>query len=169
MRVEGKEQHLVLALFPSPRGVAYALFEGPLSLVDWGHANARGRVKNERCIGLAKRLIERHVPDLVVLEDTSRRSHRRSARLRRLNQAFVTLSGVHGIEVLKIPTKAVRKRFEATGAKSKHERAKMIAAMLPALSHRLPPSRKHWVAEDPRMAIFEVAALGLAFYAQERE
>ena len=38
----------------------------------------------------------------------------------------------------------------------------MIASMLPALSHKLPPNRKPWMSEDPRMALFEAAALGVA-------
>lgn len=168
MNVETTNQCYVLALFPSTRGMAFALFDSPLSLVDWGHVSIKGDSRNLKCTDAAKRLIERYVPDVVVLEDTSKRIHSRGARIAALNQAFVTLAVLQGVEVLRLPSKEIRQRFEAVGARTKEERAKMIANMLPALSHKLPPKRKAWMSEDPRMALFEAAALALGYYGREQ-
>lgn len=167
MHVAGVGEHYVLALLPSTQGMAYVLFEGPLSLVDWGTTSIKGKTKNLKCADMAKNLMERYVPDVIVLEDSSRISHPKSVRVRMLNQSFQTIAGAHGVDVMRISSKDIRKKFEATGARTKQERAKIIASLLPALSHRLPPKRKPWMAEDPRMALFEAAALGLAYYGLE--
>jgi hypothetical protein len=166
MQVAAPGQHYVLALYASTQGMAYMLFEGPLSLVDWGKTAVSGAMKNDRCTDTARNLVERYVPDVIILEDTSRRASKRSVRIRMLNRAFAALGTVNGVDVLQFGPKDVRATFDSLGAKTKHERAKVIVSMLPALSHRLPPKRKPWMSEDPRMAIFEAAALGLAYYGQ---
>lgn len=161
-------KHYILALFPSTRGMAFALFDGTLSLVDWGHTSIKGKVENIKCTEIAEALIDRYVPDEIVVEDPSKRSHPRSDRVNLLNQSFIALAKLHGVDVVRISAKEIRRRFEAAGARTKHERAKLIASMLPAISHKLPPTRKPWMSEDPRMALFEAAALGIAYYGGER-
>ena len=168
MQVEDGGQHYVLALYASTQGMAYMLFEGPLSLVDWGKTAGAGQTKNDKCLDVAKHLIERYVPDVIVLEDTSRRSSKRSVRIRMLNRALASLGTVHGVDVHRYGPKDVRTTFDSLGAMTKHERAKAVITLLPALSHRLPPKRKAWMSEDPRMAIFEAASLGLTYYRQKR-
>ena len=167
MNSDGKNLHYVLALFPSTRGIAFALFDGSLSLVDWNHNSIRGGNKNLKSTQSVKALIERYVPDTIVLEDASKLSHPRGSRINRLNQSFVALAHLHGVEVVRLSRKEIRKRFQAVGASTSLERARMIAEMLPAMSHRLPNERKAWMTVDPRMALFEAAALGLAYYGQE--
>ena len=167
MNADSSDKFYVFALFPSTRGVAYVLFDSPLSIVDWGHYSIKGDSKNLKCTETVERLIERYVPDVVVLEDASKRAHPRGVRIGLLNQAFVTLAGVRGIDVVRFSSREIRKKFQSVGASTKNEQAKLIASMLPALSHKVPPKRKPWVAEDPRMALFEAAALGLAYFGTE--
>nr|WP_316642650.1 hypothetical protein [uncultured Roseateles sp.] len=167
MQVDGKNQQYVLALSPSSRGIAFVLFESPLSLVDWGMWSARGAQKNERCIKQVKKAIERYGPDVMVIEDTSNPESKRSKRVRNLHLSLKVLAGVSNVETVSYSRATVRRSFIKMGAVTKHECSRMVAEMLPALSHRLPPKRKAWMAEDPRMSLFEAAALGLTFYGQE--
>lgn len=164
-RILGK--YYVLALYPSPQGMAFVLFEDSLSLVDWGITAMKGEMKSEHCIQFTARLIERYVPDVIVIEDTDQHGSRRDERVRALYRSFMTLAGVHGIDVVRYARADVDKAFNAAGALKKQERAQLVAAMLPALSHRMPPIRKPWMSEHPRMPLFEAASLGIAHYYHE--
>ena len=159
----------VLALYPSVQGLAFALFESPMSVVDWGKTTRLGPSKNEVCIRFVKRLVERYAPEVIVVEHSTARDSRRSVRIRLLNGSIATIASVNGIEIVRFRRKDIRIAFQKLGATTKHERSRVIASMLPAMSHRLPPMRKPWMAEDPRMALFEAAALGIAYYGIERK
>jgi Holliday junction resolvasome RuvABC endonuclease subunit len=159
----------VLALYPSPEGMAFALFEDSLSLIDWGITEKKGEMKSEHCIRFTERLIDRHSPDVIVIEDAEQCGSRRDVRVRALYRSFGTLASVHGIDVARYGRAEVNKAFNAAGALKKQERAQLVAAMLPALSHRIPPLRKPWRSEHPRMPLFEAASLGIAHYFHQNQ
>lgn len=159
--------HYVMAVYPSATGIAFALFEGSLSLIDWGTAVRTGKTKNERCIQYLERLIDRYVPDVIIVQDTEQPGTRRSARVRALYRAIELLATLNGIDVARYGRVEVNQAFDAAGALTKEERARLAAAMLPALSPRLPPRRRAWMSEHPRMPLFEAASLGLAHYFHE--
>ena len=54
--------------------------------------------------------------------------------------------------------------FSQFGACTKYQRAKLAVAQFPELAPRLPPLRKPWMSEDPRMSIFEAAALLMVYW-----
>lgn len=157
----------VLALYPSIQGLAFVLFESPMSVVDWGKTTRLGPTKNEVCITFVKRVIERYAPEVIVLEHSRARDSKRSVRVKMLSRSIATIASVNGIEIVRFRPKDIRNAFQKLGATTKHERSRVIASMLPAMSHRLPPVRKPWMAEDPRMALFEAAALGITYYGVE--
>src|SRR6266403_1278743 len=95
-----KEQsELVLAIHPFTRGYAFALFEGPLSPVDWGIKDIRGGNRNSRSFAAAKALIARTQPDVLVLEDYSSSFVRRSRRIKRLQSLIVGHAGAQSLDV----------------------------------------------------------------------
>jgi hypothetical protein len=51
---------------------------------------------------------------------------------------------------------------------NKAQMARAIAARFLELTRYLPPERKPWMSEDPRMAIFDAAAFALALFGSER-
>jgi len=159
----------VLALYPSPQGIAFVLFEDSLSLVDWGLTEMKGQTKNEHCIQFVERIVDRYSPDVIVIQDTDQRGSRRDERVRALYRSFGTLASVKGIDVARYAKADVNKAFDAAGALRKQERAQLVAAMLPALSHRIPPLRKPWMSEHPRMPLFEAASLGIAHYFHQNQ
>jgi Holliday junction resolvasome RuvABC endonuclease subunit len=158
-------QNLVLSIYPTSRGYAFVLFEGPLSLYDWGVKEIRNKQKNERTLKSIKALIEQHRPDYLVIEDYTEKGSRRSSRIRRLYRSLVHLAAVEQVEVVRYGKNAIRSCFEPEGAHTKYEIAKTIAREIPALAHRLPRPRKIWMSEDPRQSLFDAAALGVVFYA----
>jgi hypothetical protein len=64
-----ERSELVLAVYPNARGVAFVLFEGPRSLVDWGIKELKRSERHERCFRFVEVLLEKYRPDLLVLRD----------------------------------------------------------------------------------------------------
>lgn len=164
-----ERQYYVLALYPSTQGLAFALFEDTLSLIDWGTTAMSGDIKNEHCMQFTKRLMERYVPDVIVIQDTDQAGTRRNERIRALYRSFISLAQISNIDVVRYGRPDVDNAFDAAGALTKQQRAELVAAMLPALSHKLPPVRKPWMSEHPRMPLFEAASLGIAYYFHQNQ
>ncbi|MBI5450142.1 MAG: hypothetical protein HY940_02180 [Gammaproteobacteria bacterium] len=158
-------QHLVLSIYPTSRGYAFVLFEGPQSPYDWGVKEIRKKNKNERTLESVQLLIERYRPDVLVIEDHTEKGSRRSSRIRRLYRMLIHLAKTEHIEVMRYSQNTVRTCFEPLGVRTKYEIAQAIARQIPAFAHRLPKLRKIWMSEDPRQSLFDAAALGLVFYA----
>lgn len=168
MNKEVNSTNTVLSIYPSSRGYAYVLFEGAQNPYDWGVKDIRKKNKNEAALEGISTLIERYLPDYIVIEDYAEKSSRRSTRIRRLYRMISNVALKEGIEIRRISREAVFKCFAADGVKKKSDVAKAIARELPDLAHRLPPVRKIWMSEDPRQSLFDAAALGMAFYVTHR-
>src|ERR1700683_545892 len=153
----------VLAVDPTHRGFGYAIFEGPDLLVDWGERNIRGQ-KNAGSVEGVARLIERYKPDVLVMEDPTSSGCRRWPRVQLLIRELGEQAVRMKVGVRRISRAKVTKTFAASGASTKYQIAKLIASRLPELAPRLPPERKPWMSEDPRMGIFDAPAFGLAFF-----
>lgn len=152
----------ILALDPSSRGFGFVVMEGPNELLDWGTREAR-RNKNPTCLKKTQVLLGRWMPSLVILEDCKGRSSR-CDRVRRLLISIADSAAKRGIGVLHISNDSVRDTFLPVEAKTKDAIARKIAFYLPELGYCLPPPRKAYMSEDPRMAIFDSAAMALSYY-----
>lgn len=148
----------VLALYPSARGVGFALVDRERRLVDWGTKGTRGQRKNVTAMRAMTALIERHHPSRVVLEDTIERRSRRHARIRLLHAQVIRYCRARHIRVRTYRRDAVFRYF---GVTTKYELNRVLAAALPALQLRMPPRRKPWMSEDARQSLFDAAALAL--------
>lgn len=162
--VPGSPYARLLAIHPSTRGFGWALFEGPLAIVDWGLAKATGD-KNADSLQKIEALIAQYHPDAIVLEEFEHLLSRRQVRIKSLYRSIVALGYVRGVSVRVIPRTDIRRCFITTHATTRYQVAKAVATHLSALRPRLPPPRKPWLSEDPRMALFAAAALGIAHYA----
>lgn len=156
---------LVFAVYPTTRGFAFVLFQSLLSPYDWGVRSVRHRDKNTHSLRAISDLIKQYRPDVVVIEDTSSKGSRRSSRIRRLYRSISAFAEGEGIEVYGYDRDAIRVCFAQYEARSKYEIAKVIALHIEEFSHRLPPKRKIWQAEDGRQSLFDAASLALCFYA----
>ena len=160
------QKTFVLALHPFTRGLAFALFEEPLSPVDWGVKDVRGKAKNARSLEIAKALIEQHQPEVLVLEECTGPHSRRGLRAHRLLNLIANYAVGEAIEVHTYTRTNVRECFKAVGAITRYEIAQAIASQIAAFGHRLPPLRKPWMSEDVRMGLFDAASLVMTYYSR---
>lgn len=154
-------RHLrVLSIDPCSKGFGFAVFEGPLLLLDWGVARVLGK-GDEGFLARIEWMIDRYQPILIVLEGKkSRRGERSERRLERTAK----LAESRRIPVTVVFPVAVRDVFNGAGP-TKQDVAIAIAATFPELEMYLPRKRKPWMAEDERMNLFDAVALVLTAFA----
>jgi hypothetical protein len=155
---------LVLSIYLTARGFAYAVFEAPLSPIDWGAKTLVGPRKNPRCLERILSLVEQYQPDTLVIQECSEKDSERSARIRRLYRTTEALARSHTIDVHRYSRSQIRQCFAKLGATTKYEIAHAISKLIPAFAHRLPPVRRTWMSEDPRMSLFDAASLTFTFF-----
>ena len=155
---------LVLAIYPTTRGVGFALMRSPLTPIDWGVKGTQGPDKNAACMQKVAALIKAYQPDVILLEEPTSPRLTRAARLGRLTRTIETLSRRHAIDVRRYPRSAVDECFSQFGARTRYEVAATIANRVPAFERFLPRPRKLWETENARMGIFRAAALALTYY-----
>ena len=163
-----KRSDLVLAIRPFTCGFAFVLFEAPLSPIDWGTKEIRGAKWNARCLAAARSLIERTKPAVVVLPDHSATPAREPERIKRLHRLLANYTDGESIELCRYTRAHIRECFAGVGAVTRYEIAQAIAAQVHAFGHRLPRVRRIWDPEDPRMYLFDAAALVMTHYSSPR-
>lgn len=159
-----RRRDLVLALYPFTRGIAFAMFESPLTPIDWGLKDIRGEHRNALAFEATQKLIDRLQPDILVLHDFSCIYSRRGERSNRLQRLIGSYAISQSIEVYVYPRRHIRECFKSVGAVTRYEIAQAIASQVPAFGHRLPPARKIWQSEDSRMGLFDAASLVMTYY-----
>lgn len=152
----------ILAIDPTSKGFGFVVFEGPRRLVDWGIVDV-SRADNERALSRLQILLEWYDPVTVVMEDADDPASRRRPRVRTLLSSVRVLAERRGLQASVLPWARVREAFSDSRARTKHHIAMILAARFPELGLRLPPPRKPWMSEDPRLRIFTAAALGVAY------
>lgn len=158
-------EELVLSVYGTSKGFAFVLFEGPDAPYDWGVRDIHNPSRNQKCVEAVERIIMRHQPTALILEDTSEKHSRRTARVRRLYQSITHLAKTNVIEVHRYSKSAIKQTFYSIGATTKYEIAQAVARQIPAFATRLPRYRKAWMSQDMRQGLFDAAALVLLHYA----
>jgi len=156
----------VLSIHLTTRGLGFVFMDAPLSPINWGTREVRGRHKNAQCLAKVAALLEAHQPDVLVLEDPEGRGSRRAARIQRLSQSVTTLAQDQAVSLCRFSRRDVKRCFERFGAHTRFEIAMAIAKRILAYERFLPPPRKIWMSDDPRMSIFDAASLAMTFYCQ---
>jgi len=160
--ISRKRPKLVLAIYFQTSGFGFALLEDRSSPVDWGASEIKGRHRAKRCLQRIDALLALHTPDVLVLQDTINDT-RRAPRIRALNRRTLQHAKRRHVPVYTYSRERVLDYFEELGATTKHRIAETIARHTPALDLYVPPRRKPWNSEDPRMGIFEAIALAWLF------
>lgn len=157
------EYPLVLAVTPTSKGIAFAVFEGPTKPLDWGIKEARVR-KNTICTKHVRSLINFYQPAVLILEKPTKRSrHMRSGRVTRLIDK-IAKHVKDRLPVIRYSHNQVVWVFEQFGVATKFGIAQRITELLPEFKSKLPPYRKTGDARDERMEIFYAIALTLTYY-----
>jgi hypothetical protein len=156
----------VLSVDPYDRGLAFAVFEGPERLIDWGSAH-RKRRNLVRYSEFLKKLIARYVPDILITENGVREGSSRTAQTRAVLKRLVQLGRRKHLRVRTYSRDSVEDVFGIVGASHKHEIAGRIADWFPELAPRLPGPRRDWTGEARSMNIFDAVSFALAFFHHE--
>src|SRR5437016_5698059 len=106
-----RTQHLVLALYPFSRGLAFVFFEGPDSPFEWGVKEIKKKHKNSRTLEEIKKLADRYRPEVIVIEDTTGGGSRRTSRIRKLYRMLVHFAQAEYVDLYRCSKKAVKTRF----------------------------------------------------------
>jgi hypothetical protein len=162
--MKGHSRERILSIQATTRGFAYCIFNGPSNLYDWGIKHIRGGAKNAQCLALIEHLITRFDPHFIVFEDVDEVGGRRSLRVRHLYRDVEKLSDRASLDTYVYPWQMVFSVFGDSQPKTRHDIAKVVAVIMPALRKRLPPLRKPWLPMDTRQALFDAAALGITHY-----
>jgi hypothetical protein len=156
------EERVVLAIYPSTRGLGFVLLSGPEFLADWGTKEIRWKDKNFLAMHRVKTLIERYQPEVIVLEDTKLDKYKRHTRIVKLHQLLVTYAEKKKILVRSIQRRKVRAYF---GSGTKYATAEAVARFVPSLAPHMPRKRGTGDAENLTQSLFDAAALGLVYFA----
>ena len=159
----------VLAIDPTTKGFAYAVFEGPDLLLDWGSTQVRLERKNALCLKRVEDLLRRYAPDVVVLEAYDGKGSHRRPRVRSLIRSIRGLAARKRFRSRAFSRAEIRRAFASVGKATKHPIASEIARRFPELAAHLPEARKFYESEDERMSIFDAASLALTYFASRRK
>jgi hypothetical protein len=154
---------LVLSIYLNTRGFSFVLFEGHLAPFDWGLCELRGQQKHRRYLARVAKMLDRYQPDHLVIRDTTAQ-RARTPRIENLNAAICEMAASRQVPIHAYSRDHIRDAFKYAGAVDKQSLAGLIAKNIPAFERYVPPPRKPWMSEDPRMGLFDAAALGFVFY-----
>ena len=154
----------ILAIAPLSRGLGYAVMEGPDKLIACGN-KAILRDKNAGALAWAIRFNRFYQPDVLVLPNVTAADTRRSVRIKTLHRQIVAWAGKQQLKVRLVSVTQVRGKLLGDVKATKFAVAQMLAEKFPVeLGTRLPPKRRAWMSEDPRMDIFDAVGLAVAFW-----
>jgi hypothetical protein len=157
-------QKRVLALDVRRRSFAFAVFEGPNDLLDYGARNFRTGANKVQVSPREKlaALFDDFNPSAVVIRDQA--THPRKSKSM-IDEALRRESVERHVPIRFVTRPTIINAFN--GRSRKYEIALALAERFPALASKLPPKRKCWQSEDYRMSIFDAAALGFSYFQQK--
>jgi hypothetical protein len=160
----------MVALEVCPQRFGFVVFDGPVTLLDWGVRNYRGR-RTLRQTAIREKistLLKLYAPTALVMR--RRESLSRNARKETLSAArMITVEARKcSVKTLRISPLEVRRFFSAHGCRTKHQIGSLIATWFEELSFKLPPARKPWQPEAHAAAVFDAVATGIAYFSRER-
>src|SRR5689334_12366068 len=100
----------VLAIHPNYEGFGFVVFESGEALIDWGFKTTN-HSRNIQCMKLIEDLIERHGPDVIVIEDLTAKTARRGLRVRTLLGTISRLAARREIQCRRVSRTTVREAF----------------------------------------------------------
>jgi hypothetical protein len=158
----------ILGIAPLSCGLGYAVMEGPGKLVACGNKSIL-RDKNAKALAWVNRFIQFYQPDVLVLPNVTAADTRRAARIKTLHRQIVAWAGKQPLKVRLVSVTQVRTQLLGAAKGTKFAVARTLAEKFPTqLETRLPPKRRPWMSEDPRMDIFDAVSLAVAFWPKDK-
>jgi hypothetical protein len=154
----------ILAIAPTSRGFGYAVMEGSNRLLAHGNKTIL-RNRNPRALVWVNKFIHLYRPGILLLPDVNAADTHRAKRIKTLHQQIGALVRRHQLKLKLITATSVRERLAGNAKGTKQAMAEALAARFPEeLKSRLPPKRRPWMSEDPRMDMFDAVGLAAVFW-----
>jgi hypothetical protein len=143
---------------------AYAVYEGPRHLLDWGgRACPTSRGANLAAQRVAELLRLFH-PAVLVIKKDCRGAASNKATVERIAARIRGEASIRSIPFSALCPEEVRQVFSRFDVETKDDVAAVLTGMFPELLWELPRRRRKWDNEHPRMAVFDSIALGFAYF-----
>ncbi|MBI1289183.1 MAG: hypothetical protein GC178_16575 [Flavobacteriales bacterium] len=162
-------EELTMAIYPNALGFGYAVVRNPREPIDCGVVKF-DRLTNVKCIDRITILMDKYMPQQVIIQQLQGKFSNKSKRVTQLLKAIVHLAESNDAEVYMYTREQIRFVFGEfdSEAQSKHRIALLIADYLPQFKYRVPKYRKAWMAEDYNMGLFDALSLIIThFYLTE--
>jgi hypothetical protein len=159
----------ILAIALRSRRFGFAVFEGPIRLLNWGMVfyPLNNPAQHTAVTKRVASLLTLFVPSIIVVGRTGKQNLRTGSGVRLILKSIRREASARAISVHLITKVEVRPVFDALHARSKREIASMLAQMFPELLCKLPTERKIWESEHPIMTMFDAVALGFAYWQRD--
>jgi hypothetical protein len=156
----------ILAIDLRPRRFGYSVFEGPRFLLDWG-ANAYPSNGDPEGTVAARRLaalLRFSNPSAVVVKMERWESAKNDSVVRSMVEAITRETSSRSIPICLVGQNELASTFRDLQCETKYEIASVLTRIFPELLWKLPPPRRIWESEHPRMTIFDAIALGFTYW-----
>jgi len=161
-----KEKVIRLIAFDvRPRRIAYAAFETPARLLDWGTRSVGpGPTADGRFTGI----LRAYRPSVLVLRGIAPGGRRDNPRTKQVLSAIEAEAKCLAVTVALLTERQLEIFFRQHGRVTKHQIAQAIGEWFPELSTLVPPPRKPWQPEHWRTVTFDAIATAVAYLADEQ-
>ena len=109
-------------------------------------------------------LLQSFAPFAIVIKRERWDRAQTNPHIRSLIEVVTRVASAHSVSICLIGDDNVRQTFRNMGCETRDEIAAALARIFPELQWKLPPKRRAWQSEHPRMAMFDAVALGLAYW-----
>jgi hypothetical protein len=110
------------------------------------------------------KLIDEIRPHMIVLKKERWERGHVDQHMANVVEAVQGVAELHSIPIHLIDQNEIRTIFGRWDCSTREEIAVTLAQMFPDLLWALPPKRKAWQAEHPRMSMFDAVALALTYW-----
>ncbi len=154
-----KEVKRVLACYPNTLGFGFAFMESAVSLKSYQTVVIRP-ICNKRILKRIAEYIDFYAPDIVFLENGSRKSK----RVQKLIALIQKYTAQKNLKVYSYSREQIRFVFSQFEARTKYQISLVIADHITDLKKHIRPKRKIFQAEPHTMGIFDAVSLGICHY-----
>lgn len=158
-----EKSHVVLALYPHGKGIAYACMSTPTEVIESGQRFFHP-ICNRKCLKQAQNVLRHFQPDIVVLEDNESKISFKRDRIIKLLVNIKHDAESLNLRVVHYKREHIREVFMQFEATTKHEIAHKIASWLPKYAKRVPKVRDICGSESHMMGEFDAISLAYTHF-----
>jgi hypothetical protein len=134
-------------------------------LLDWGRCTyPRGDAGPELAAKRFTELLRLFHPAAVVIQKERRTGVRNTSEMASILSAMRREANARSVPICFVTPEQIKAAFQIFRARTKDEIAYVLASIFPELLWKIPPKRKMWKREHPRMMMFDAIAAGFTYW-----